>query len=108
MSPSDWEKATYYHGVSVDHPELLNRSDYLDTPFPHPTPLNAVWHTKIRDMLKTNSVREAVVEWIEGAVEKLSGPPLMRVTPNINPTYCAHRFLTPGLGNPVVTAEEDG
>lgn len=59
---SEWEKATYYHGVSVDPPELLYRSDYLVTPFPRPvdriqhiptktahgvfnTPLNPVWHT---------------------------------------------------------------
>ena len=32
--PSEWEKKTYYHGVSVDPPELLYRSDYLDNPFP--------------------------------------------------------------------------
>ncbi|KAJ7773390.1 hypothetical protein B0H16DRAFT_1714280 [Mycena metata] len=79
--PSPWEKSAYYHGVSVEPPELLYRSDYLDTPFPHPqgriqnlsnktahgvfnTPLNAVWHTvapKIRDMLKALKIRYSVI-----------------------------------------------
>ncbi|KAH9179857.1 hypothetical protein EDB89DRAFT_1900916 [Lactarius sanguifluus] len=59
---SDWERTTYYNGISPDHPKLLYRSDLLENPFPipkgrHPhlptktaygvfnTPLNAVWDT---------------------------------------------------------------
>ncbi|KAL5536327.1 hypothetical protein ACEPAF_148 [Sanghuangporus sanghuang] len=178
---TEFEKVTYYHGVSVDPPELLYRSDYLENPFPLPTgriqhiptktahgvfntPLNAVWHTvapKIRDMLKdrkirysaihaarfvthgedgkdtlgpvviwiathpasttaddahlaspdilalleANGVHGAVVEWFEGAVEKLSGPALLRVTQDTNPTYHVRRFLTAALGMPIATAE---
>ncbi|KAG8903606.1 hypothetical protein FRB99_002957 [Tulasnella sp. 403] len=76
---SDWERTTYYHGISPggDHPELLYRSDLLENPFPTPkgrhphlptktacgvfnTPLNAVWDTvapQIRELLKTLKIR---------------------------------------------------
>ena len=37
-------------------------------------------------LLEANGVKGAVVEWYEGAVEKLSGPPLLRVTDDTNPT----------------------
>ncbi|KAL5530946.1 hypothetical protein ACEPAG_3822 [Sanghuangporus baumii] len=181
---SDWEKATYYHGVSIDPPELLYRSDFLNNPSPPPpagriqyiptktahgifnTPLNPVWHTvapKIRDMLKdrmirysaihaarfvthgedgqdslgpvviwiathptsttandahpaspdiltlleANGVHGAVVEWFEGAMEKLSGPALLRITQDTNPTYYVRRFLTAGLGMPITAAERE-
>ncbi|PIL26642.1 hypothetical protein GSI_11267 [Ganoderma sinense ZZ0214-1] len=189
-SPSEWEKETYYHGVSFDHPKLLYRSNYLHTPFPtgrfkrnstksvvgvYNTPLNPVWHTvapKIREVLKAhkiryaaihavrfvthgkegedekdslgpvviwiathpasrthptgttaddahraspdilalleaNGVHGAVVEWFEGALERLFGPPLLRVTPRANPTYHVRRFLTPALGMPIATAERE-
>ncbi|KAH9169579.1 hypothetical protein EDB89DRAFT_1908477 [Lactarius sanguifluus] len=178
---SEWEKATYYHGISLDHPELLYRSDLLQKPFLIPkgrhrrlhaktvygvfnTPLNAVWDIvapQIRDLLtkrkirysaiqtarfvthgedgkdtlgpiviwiathpttttaenaydaspdilallKDNGVEGAVVEWYEGAVVKLSGPPLLRVTGNTNPTHHVRRFLTAVLGMPITTAE---
>ena len=176
---SDWERITYYLGISPNHPELLYRSDLLENPFPTPkgrnpytptktvygvfnTPLNTVWDTvapQIRDivkswkirysaikaarfvthgedgtdtlgpiviwiatypttttaetahdaspeilaLLKGNGVEGAVVEWYEGVVEKLSGPPLLRVTNNTNPTYHVRRFLTAALGMPIAT-----
>ncbi|ETW75104.1 hypothetical protein HETIRDRAFT_481777 [Heterobasidion irregulare TC 32-1] len=178
---SDWERTTYYNGISPDHPELLYRSDLLENPFPTPTgrhphlptktvygvfktPLNAVWDTvapQIREflksrklcysaiqtarfvthgedakdtlgpiviwiathpttttaenahdaspyilaLLKANGVEGAVVEWYEGAVEKLSGPHLLRITDNTNPTHYVRRFLTAALGMPIVAAE---
>ncbi|KAJ7512953.1 hypothetical protein B0H11DRAFT_2182256 [Mycena galericulata] len=184
---SELEKTTYYHGVSVDPPELLYRSDYLYNPFPKPTgriqhiptktahgvfntPLNPVWHTvapKICDglkarkiwyaaihaarfvthgeygqkdslgpvviwiathpasttaedahlaspdilaLLEAHGVHGAVVEWFEGTVETMSGPSLLRVTEDINPTYYVRRFLTAGLGMPIAPAEmeDDG
>ncbi|KAH9922522.1 uncharacterized protein B0H18DRAFT_935321 [Fomitopsis serialis] len=181
--PSEWEAAAYYHGVSVDPPELLYRSNYLDNPFPRPTgrfqhrpiktvhgvfntPLNPVWHAvapRIRDILKVrqirysaihaarfvthgedgqeslspvviwiathpnsttaedahlaspdilslleaNGVHGAVVEWFEGAVERLSGPALLRVTSGVDPTHYVRRFLTAGLGMPIATAERE-
>ena len=33
---TEFEKVTYYHGVSVDPPELLYRSNWLENPFPLP------------------------------------------------------------------------
>ena len=58
-------------------------------------------------LLEANEVKGAVVEWYEGAVEKLSGPPLLRVTANTNPTHYVRRFLTAGLGMPIATAERE-
>ena len=80
-NPSEWEKRTYYHGVSVDPPKLIYRSDYHENPFPLPegriqriptetahgvfnTPLNPVWHTvapKIRDTLKDKKIRYSAI-----------------------------------------------
>ena len=74
---SDWERTTYYNGISSDPPELLYRSDLLENPIPipkgkHPhlptktihgvfnTPLNAVWDTvgpQIRELLKARKIR---------------------------------------------------
>jgi hypothetical protein len=74
---SDWQRTTYYNGISPDHPELLYRSDLLENPSPipkgrHPhlptktvygvfnTPLNAVWDTvapQIREFLKARKIR---------------------------------------------------
>ena len=180
---SDWERTTYYSGISPNHPELLYRSDILSNPFPipkgrnpHPptktvyrvfmSPLNAVWDTvspqihdclkawkicylainaarflthgedgkntlgpiviwisthpttttaknahdaspEILALLRANGVEDAVVEWYEGAIEKLSGPHLLRVTHDINPTNYVRRFLTAALGMPITTAERE-
>ncbi|KAH9063649.1 hypothetical protein EDB83DRAFT_2519799, partial [Lactarius deliciosus] len=59
-------------------------------------------------LLKDNGVEGAVVEWYEGAVVKLSGPPLLRVTGKTNPTHYVRRFLTAVLGMPITTAERAG
>ncbi|KAH8992998.1 hypothetical protein EDB92DRAFT_1934676 [Lactarius akahatsu] len=163
---SEWEKTTYYHGISLDHPqvELLYRSNLLQNPFPIPkgrhrhlpiktvygffnTPLNAVWdivapqicdlsiERKIRRFVThgedgkdtlgpiviwiathpttttaenaDNGVEGAVVEWYEGAIEKLSGPPLLRVTGKTNPTHYVRRSLTAVLGMPIAIAERE-
>lgn len=176
---SDWERTTYYHGISDDPPELLYRSDLLTNPLPKPvgrmknlptktvhgvynTPLNAVWDTvgpQIRDLVKerkirysaihparfstdgedgdslgpiviwiathpttttaeqahdaslailalleSNGVKDIVVEWYEGVVEKLSGPPLLRVAADSDPTKYVRRFLTAKPGMPISTA----
>ena len=73
---SEYEKNTYYHGISPDPPKLLYRSDILTNPFPVPkgrfphlgtktahgvfgTTLNPVWHTvapKIVALLKERSI----------------------------------------------------
>jgi len=61
----------------------------------------------ILSLLETNGVKEAVVEWYEAAVEKLSGPALLRVTDNTNPTYYLRRTLTAALGMPIATVERE-
>ncbi|EKM48866.1 uncharacterized protein PHACADRAFT_266035 [Phanerochaete carnosa HHB-10118-sp] len=78
---SEWERTTYYNGISSDHPELLYRSDLLENPFPvpkgrHPhlptktahgvfdTPLNAVWDTvapQICEFLKARKIRYSAI-----------------------------------------------
>ena len=90
---SEWEKDIYYHGVSVDIPRLLYRSDYLDKPFPRPvgrfqytppktahgvfnTPLNPVWHTvapQIRDMLKVRKIRYSAIHAVRFATHSEDG-----------------------------------
>jgi hypothetical protein len=59
-------------------------------------------------LLKANGVEGAVVEWYEGAVERLSGPHLLRITDDTNPTHYVHRFLTAALGMPIATAKREG
>ena len=78
---SEYERITYYHGISLDPPELLYRSDLLDNPFPLPkgrhtptptktvhgvfnTQLNKVWHNvapQICDLLKARCIRYSAV-----------------------------------------------
>ena len=48
-----------------------------------------------------------MVEWYEGAVEKLSGPHLLRVTDDTNPTHYVRRLLTAALGMPIATAKRE-
>ena len=58
-------------------------------------------------LLEANGVNGAVIEWYEGAVEKLSGPHLLRVTNDTNPTHFVRRFLTAALGMPIAAAERE-
>jgi hypothetical protein len=81
---SDYERITYYHGISLDPPELLYRSDLHTNSFPvpkdrhSPTPtktvhgvsvfntrLNEVWHDvapQICKILKARDVRYSAVK----------------------------------------------
>ncbi|KZV67002.1 hypothetical protein PENSPDRAFT_636316 [Peniophora sp. CONT] len=61
----------------------------------------------ILTLLVANGVEGAVVEWYEGTTKKMSGPPLLRVTNDTNPTYDVRRFLTPTLGMPIAPAERE-
>jgi hypothetical protein len=83
---SDWEKTTYYSGISPDPPELLYRSDLLQNPFPvskgrhfhlptktvhgvFNTQLNAVWDTvapDICDLLKKGKIFYSAVKAARG------------------------------------------
>jgi hypothetical protein len=183
---SEFERVHYWHGISMDPPELLYRSDLESNPFPvsppgtrwselpvktaegvFETPLNPVWHivapmivallkkrgikhsalktarfsTRDEDgkktlgpiviwiathpnttsaenardaspdilrILKQHNVEGAVVEWYEGSVEKLTGPALMRVVDETNPTHYVRRPFTAVLGMPITTKEREG
>lgn len=180
---SEFERVHYWHGISMDPPELLYRSDLKTNPFPVPPPgarwselpvktaegvfrtqLNVVWHTvapmiiallkncrikysvlkaarfstrnkqgrkklgpiviwiathpntttaenardaspRILRILEQQNVKDAVVEWYEGSVEKLIGPPLMRVAEETNPTHYVRRPFTALLGMPIAAKE---
>ncbi|KIM29465.1 hypothetical protein M408DRAFT_113804, partial [Serendipita vermifera MAFF 305830] len=59
----------------------------------------------ILTLLVKNGVDGAVVEWHEAVPSKLSGPSLMRVVPNTNPTAHLRRIFTPALNMPLATAQ---
>ena len=92
-TPSEWEKEAYYHGLSIDPPQLLYRSDYAHTPFPRPrgrfqsvptktahgvfnTPLNPVWSTvapRIRDMLKERKIQYSAIHAVRFSTHDVDG-----------------------------------
>ncbi|CAE6519816.1 unnamed protein product [Rhizoctonia solani] len=182
---SKFEKVHYWHGISIDPPELLYRSNLESNPFLFPvpgtrwfqlpvktaegvfeTPLNPVWHIvapKIIALLKKRSIKysalktarfstceedrkktlgpvviwiathpnttsaenardasphilhileqykveNAVVEWYEGSVQKLSGPALMCVADKLDPTRYVRHPLTVALGLPIATKKRE-
>ena len=59
----------------------------------------------VLQILAEHGVKDAVVEWYEGAVENLTGPPLLRVTNRTNPSYYVRRALTAALGMPIAARE---
>jgi len=83
-TPTDYERTTYYNGITGDsnHPELVYRSDFLTTPFPKPvgrfghtpvkslrgvydTPLNGVWESvgpKIVELITTRNLNWSSVD----------------------------------------------
>lgn len=84
-SPDEYEKTTYYNGITGNgsHPPLVYRSDFLTTPFPKPgagrhapipvktlrgvfdTPLNEVWDTvgpQIRDLIKAHKIQWSSID----------------------------------------------
>jgi len=58
-------------------------------------------------ILKKHGVEDAVVQWYEGTVERLTGPPLLRVTDKTNPSYYVRRALTAALGMPIATKQRE-
>ncbi|KAF9793113.1 hypothetical protein BJ322DRAFT_996293 [Thelephora terrestris] len=59
----------------------------------------------VLNILVEHGVEGAVVEWYHGSVERLTGPPLLRVTNDTNPSYYVSRPLTAALGMPIATKE---
>ena len=58
-------------------------------------------------LLVKNGVEGAEVEWREAVPSKLSGPALLRVVGNKNPTAYVRRHLTAALGMPIATEERE-
>jgi hypothetical protein len=58
-------------------------------------------------ILADAKVHDVVVEWYEGSVQKLVGPPLMRVEDNINPSFGLNHPFNTGLGIPIARLSDD-
>lgn len=48
-----------------------------------------------------------MVEWYEGTIERLDGPPLMGVEDNTSPTFGLNHPFNVGLGIPIARASDD-
>ncbi|KAF8300124.1 hypothetical protein DL93DRAFT_2091041 [Clavulina sp. PMI_390] len=59
----------------------------------------------ILEILRAHGIHNAVVEWFEGAFQKLSGPPLLRTVNNTNPTYDLRRPFNATIGMPIAPAQ---
>ena len=58
-------------------------------------------------LLVKNGVEGAEVEWREAVLSKLSGPALLRVVGDNNPTAYLRRHLTAALGMPIATRQRE-
>ncbi|KIO05838.1 hypothetical protein M404DRAFT_999565 [Pisolithus tinctorius Marx 270] len=61
----------------------------------------------ILHILNDAQVTGVVVEWYEGTVERLDGPPLMRVEDNTSPAFGLNHPFNTGLGIPIARASDD-
>lgn len=61
----------------------------------------------ILQILNDAQVHGATVEWYEGTVERLAGPPLMRFADNTSPTLGLSHPFNVGLGIPIARASDD-
>ncbi|KAF4623360.1 hypothetical protein D9613_001403 [Agrocybe pediades] len=61
----------------------------------------------ILNILNDAQVTGVVVEWYEGTVERLGGPPLMIIEDNISPTFGLNHPFDVGLGIPIARASDD-
>lgn len=58
----------------------------------------------ILGLLLKNDIKDAVVEWRDAVVQKLSGPKLLRSTRRVDATFQARHFLTNALSIPLTTS----
>ncbi|QRV97300.1 transmembrane protein [Ceratobasidium sp. AG-Ba] len=61
----------------------------------------------ILHILEEHGVQNAVVEWYEGSVERLSGPTFMRVVSEWDPTSYVRRPFTTVLGMPIASKQTE-
>ncbi|KAF9047767.1 hypothetical protein BJ165DRAFT_1582749 [Panaeolus papilionaceus] len=62
----------------------------------------------ILEILSAHGVDNTTVEWYEGTVERLLGPPLLPIETPLDPTYHVRHALTPALGVPIAAEELKG
>ncbi len=58
-------------------------------------------------ILADAAVHGVVVEWYEASVQRLVGPPLMKVEDNTNPSFGLNHPFNTGLGIPIARLSED-
>ncbi|KAI5804818.1 hypothetical protein DFH27DRAFT_386757 [Peziza echinospora] len=61
----------------------------------------------ILQILSKFNITDVVVEWYEGLVVRLGGPPLMRVVKNINARFGLNTPFNTGLGIPIARQSDD-
>ncbi|KAG8812983.1 hypothetical protein FRC17_001725 [Serendipita sp. 399] len=62
---------------------------------------------EILHILNDAQITGVVVEWYEGSIERLDGPPLMSVEDNTSPTFGLNHPFNAGLGIPIARADDD-
>ncbi|KAG8988539.1 hypothetical protein FRB93_004030 [Tulasnella sp. JGI-2019a] len=62
---------------------------------------------KVLHILNNTQVTSVVVEWYEGTIERLDGPPLMGIEDNTSPTFGLNHPFNAGLGIPIARASDD-
>jgi len=61
----------------------------------------------ILHILADFQITDVVVEWYEGSVERLAGPPLMSVEDNTSPRFGLNHPFNTGLGIPIARESDD-
>ncbi|KAH8976621.1 hypothetical protein EDB86DRAFT_2839786 [Lactarius hatsudake] len=61
----------------------------------------------ILHILADFQITDVVVEWYEGSVERLAGPPLMSVEDNTSPRFGLNHPFNTGLGIPIAKESDD-
>ncbi|KAH9004113.1 hypothetical protein EDB86DRAFT_3062455 [Lactarius hatsudake] len=61
----------------------------------------------ILHILADFQITDVVVEWYEGSVERLAGPPLMSVEDNTSPRFGLNHPFNTGLGTPIARESDD-
>ncbi|KAH9014956.1 hypothetical protein EDB85DRAFT_2295808 [Lactarius pseudohatsudake] len=59
------------------------------------------------DSMAESFLTDVVVEWYEGSVERLAGPPLMSVEDNTSPRFGLNHPFNTGLGIPIARESDD-
>ncbi|KAF8486823.1 hypothetical protein DFH94DRAFT_791066 [Russula ochroleuca] len=66
-----------------------------------------VWIAVRPDTTSAEAIDNVTVEWYEGSVERLVGPPLMNVEDNTSPIFGLNHPFNTGLGIPIARQSDD-